>query len=272
MPPRIDSHHQIIDFVDDRGRRWLGARQLNHLVRFAPVLELILAAGTPVGTLLDVGSGSQGIKALLPEGWAVTALDADFEDYAPTREAHCLAPYQQLGDVRGMSFRERSFDVTIAIDLLEHLAPEDRVQAISEICRVTRRRAVIACPAGNAALEGDRRVADRFTAAGRTKPGWLTEHLENGFPTADQVTAAAQPFGGVTVLPNENVHAHERLVWAENQALPAVALRLACWPLERLMSNRRADRRALASRILRRVRGADHAPAYRTVVIIDRPE
>ena len=184
--------------LSDLARRWLGIRQLGHLVRFEPVLELILSTA-PAGTVLDVGSGSEGITTLLPPGWQATALDADFSDYVPTASSPRLTPGQMLGDVRSMPFDDRAFDVVVAVDLLEHVPPVDRQRAVSEMCRVSRRRAVIACPVGEAALAADQRLAERIAARGRPMPGWLVEHLDHGFPEIRTITEAASRFGQVSV-------------------------------------------------------------------------
>jgi len=252
------------------GRRVLGGRQLNHLVRFDPILELIDVRGrTEPRTLLDVGSGSLGIISLLPDGWAATTLDANFEDYGATRRGPLRAD-QVLGDVRALPFEDAAFDVVVAIDLLEHLPPNDRARAVGEICRVARTRAVIACPAGTEALETDRRLATRLRSRGRPVPGWLEEHLANGFPAPDEVVAAAEPFGTVRLFGNENVGAHERLILAELSVVPAAVLRLVCRPLEQLMASRRSKARRLASRVLDGVRARDQPPTYRAIVAVDR--
>ncbi|MCW3018563.1 MAG: hypothetical protein JWN10_871 [Solirubrobacterales bacterium] len=251
------------------GRRLLGQRQVNHLVRFEPVLELIADTGRDGGRLLDVGSGSQGIAKLLAPGWRVTACDADFEDYGAAARPLASTAERVLGDVRTLPFADRSFDVAIAVDLLEHVAPEDRAKAVSEICRVARIRAVIACPAGGHALAADRELALRLTAQGRTVPGWLREHLENGFPEIEEIRGAAERFGAVRVYGNESVTAHVRLVGAELSPLSAVALRLACHPLAYLLASRRPRGRRLAACILDWIRGHDHPPNYRAVVVVD---
>lgn len=251
-------------------RRWLGVRQLDHLVRFNPILGIVLASGAPGATILDVGSGSMGITSLLPAPWQATAVDASFDDYVPQARPRPLTAHQQLGDVRALPFEDRSFDVAVAVDLLEHVPASDRPQAVSEICRVSRRRAIIACPAGHAALDADRQLADWFAGRGQVVPGWLAEHLENGFPEADDVATVAAAFGTVTMTGNENVGAHVRLISAENRVIPALALRLACRPLEWLMTSHRPGARRLAAGLLDRAGGHDREPNYRVVVVVDR--
>ncbi|MCA1648269.1 MAG: class I SAM-dependent methyltransferase, partial [Chloroflexi bacterium] len=154
------------------GRHLLGSRQINHLVRFEPVLEFVSGAGHGGCTLLDVGSGSRGIASLLP-AWRTTALDASFDDYGAGRRLSTSTPNQVVGDVRALPFADRAFDVVVAVDLLEHLPPCDRGQAVAEICRVASACAVIACPAGGEALDADRRLARRLRARGQAVPGWL---------------------------------------------------------------------------------------------------
>jgi SAM-dependent methyltransferase len=248
-------------------RRLLRGPQLNHLVRFEPVLRLVRERPTTSPTLLDVGSGTQGIASLLPPGWQVTSVDADFEDYGAATGRR-VGPDQVVGDVRALPFADRAFDFVVAVDLLEHVPPDGREQAVQEICRVAGSRAVVACPAGEQALAADRRLAERILASGRTVPPWLTEHLDNGFPQAAEIAAAAAAFGTVRLLANENLAAHERLVWAELRPVTALALRLLCRPLRWMLAG---DRRPaqVARAVLRAVRGSDRAPTYRAVVAID---
>lgn len=245
-------------------RRMLGSRQANHLVRFVPVLELLWAAAPRGGSLLDVGSGSRGIASLLPRTWDVTMLDADFRDYGAAATVPSTQARAIMGDVRAMPFEDSSFDVVIAVDMLEHLAAGDRDSAVAEICRVARRRTVIACPAGADALEADRRIAARLAAWDRPLPGWLREHLENGFPEAEAVLGAAATFGSARACPNENVEAHERLMLAELSPAPAALLRLACIPLARML--RSVPLRRTALRIVKALGGSDRAPTYRVVI------
>ncbi len=254
------------------GRRWLGTRQLNQLVRFGPVLNQIgqLELEHMEATLLDVGGGSAGITTMLPSHWQTTVLDASFEDYAPGSRSATLAANQLLGDARALPFGDGCFDVVVAVDLLEHIAPTDRARAITEICRVSRCLAVIACPTGGEALAADRRLAQWFEAKGHELPGWLVEHLDNGFPEPTEIVAAASPYGVTTLLGNESVSAHYRLITAEHSLLRAVPLRIACWPLEALMRSRRRRARRISERVLAATRGADRPPVYRSVVVVDR--
>jgi ubiquinone/menaquinone biosynthesis C-methylase UbiE len=241
---------------------------MNHLVRFGPLLELIGNSATG-GTLLDVGSGSQGIASLLGHDWQTTMVDADFADYGAKRFPPSPSGQHVVGDVRALPFADQAFDVVVASDLLEHVPPQDRDQAIREICRVARRQAIIACPCGEHALNADQRLADQLSARHREIPPWLSEHLVNGFPRTSQIERTARSFGRVRLHDNENLTAHVRLVRAELSPLPAVLLRLLCRPLEAMLvsSHRRAA--VLSRELLRAIRGQDRAPVYRAMVVVE---
>ncbi len=125
---------------------------LNQLVRFEPVLAL--ARETGGATLLDVGSGSAGLAPWLGLRWSVTTVDTSYDDYGGASGP--------LADARRLPFPDRSFDVTVAVDLLEHVPAADRAHVLAELCRVTTRRAIVAGPAGVAALAVDARLAELY--------------------------------------------------------------------------------------------------------------
>ncbi len=245
----------------------VGRRQVNHLIRFLPALPLLRELGG--GTLLDVGSGSQGLRSVLGERWRVTMLDADFSDYGAAAGVDGDAS-QILGDVRELPFADGTFDAVTALDLLEHVPPEDRDRAVRELCRVASRLAVIACPTGETSLAADRRIAERLRARGRAVPGWLEEHDGFGLPDASVAAGAAAGYGEVTIAGNESIEAHERLVLAELDPLRALPLRLAAARLEAGLRSDRPRARALAAAVIRRLGGSDAFPTYRTVVAVRR--
>jgi len=242
-------------------RRLASGPQLNQLTRLAPVLELVREVdGTE---LLDAGSGSRGIAPWLP-GWSVTAFDSSFDDYGAATGPRSGSARPVVGDIRAMPFDDRAFDVVVALDVLEHVIAEDRPAALEELARVAGRRLVVACPAGAAALASDRRLAETLP----DPPGWLEEHLANGFPEADELVAALEPLGRVRLLANEYVPSHQRLVRAELSPLPALGLRLVAAALSSALRSGPSLRRA-GERVLLWVRGHDRLPAYRAVIVLD---
>jgi hypothetical protein len=244
-------------------RHVVGGRQLGQLVRAEPVLELVRELDG--GELLDVGSGGLGLADLLDERWRVTAVDTVFDDYGAWRRGR--APRTRatriVGDVRRLPFPDRSFDVVVALDLLEHLAPADRPVALAELGRVARRRVIAAAPAGTAALAADRELAGSL----RSAPPWLHEHLTNGFPYPEDIIVPLRAVGVVREIPNESIGAHLRLTRRELSVAWYLPTRLAA----RVLAAGLRDGRPWASSLLRRLRGDDRRPVYRSIVVAELP-
>jgi SAM-dependent methyltransferase len=246
-------------------RPLLGGVELNHLARLLPVAGLLRDARPR--TVLDVGSGSRGLVRWLPHV-DVTAVDTSFEDYGAARRFSGRRARAVVGDVRGLPFPDGAFDAVAAVDLLEHVEPGDRPVALDELVRVTRRRLVVACPTGAEALAADRALAERIAGRGRTPPGWIAEHLANGFPEAAELAARLAPHGRLAVTPNLSVAAHIRLMRAELSVAAYVPTRLAAASLG-LAFRAGGAPAAGAERALGAIRGHDRPPAYRTVLCLD---
>jgi hypothetical protein len=182
------------------------------------VLELVRELGS--GELLDVGSGGLGLADMLDSRWKVTALDTAFDDYGAWRRGR--APQTRatrvLGDVRRLPFPDDSFDVVVALDLLEHLAPTDRPIALSEL-------------------------------------------------GPDDIIVPLRAVGVVREIPNESIDAHLRLTRRELSVAWYLPTRLAA----RILAAELRDGRPWATRFLRRVRGGDRLPVYRSIVVAELP-
>jgi hypothetical protein len=224
---------------------------LDHLVRYDPVLRLL--GETPNATVLEVGSGSEGIAYWLP-GMDVTSVDPAI----PGRE----------GDARSLDFPERSFDVTVALDMLEHIRPDERGSVLHELVRVTRRRVILGFPSGVRAFEADVGLGRMLDRRGQTRPDWLDEHMHNGFPDASEVESELGAYGRVRRLPNENVHTHRTLVWCQMTRVAHRATHL----LARLLAPGLHGRgRWWRAPLLHLLRGADLGTSYRVMLVLDLP-
>ena len=102
-----------------------------------------------------------------------------------------MALYQGLGvqaDGRRLPFRDRAFSTSVCIDVLEHVAPDQRPALVAELRRVTSDLLIVGGPLGRAAEEADRRLAAWFDRNGRPLPDWLAEHLATGrYPTLGEL-------------------------------------------------------------------------------------
>ncbi len=98
--------------------------------------QLDLIAKTKGRSVLEVGVGS-GVVAqeLTRRGFEVTTLDIA-EDLKP----------DILGSVTNIPLPDKSFDVVIAAEILEHIETSDLPQALREITRVAKHSVVISVP------------------------------------------------------------------------------------------------------------------------------
>ncbi len=114
------------------------------LGRFLTALDGLLPA-PPVGRVLEVGTGeghvAERVAARFPEAF-VTGLDLRDDALAVHWEGRPLAGVFASGD--RLPFRSRSFDLVLAVEVLEHVPEPDRV--LAEIARVATGAVVLTVP------------------------------------------------------------------------------------------------------------------------------
>lgn len=110
-----------------------------------------LVAGS---SLLDVGT-CFGFFPLLLQQWdpqlKIVAFDVSQPILELARDAdgsrrHAGTVTFVCGNACGMPFANRSFDTVSALHVLEHLSPSSASRALQEMCRVARRRVIVAVP------------------------------------------------------------------------------------------------------------------------------
>lgn len=183
---------------------------LNQLVRYAPLLP---ALRRDAGSILEVGSGSDGISAYLRR--TVVGLEIRF----PGPPGPHLIPVR--GTATHLPFADASFDTVLVMDTMEHIPPPLRAGALSEAARVARKTVIVGGPMGAAARKADERLAGAYRKRGLAVPDWLAEHLAELAPDVEDVAGPLRDAGlEVTVRGNENLRAHLALMRAEMRRLP----------------------------------------------------
>jgi cyclopropane fatty-acyl-phospholipid synthase-like methyltransferase len=237
---------------------------LNHLLRYEPVVHQVEA--TPGRTLLEVGSGSRGIARYVSPRWELTACDVSFSDYEAPIVGFAGPANRVEASVLEMPFADDSFDVVVALDLLEHLPADDRPQALAQLRRVARKRLIVGCPTSVGALASDERLAQFYQRIRRPMPIWLEEHLRNGFPDIETLTEHLSEEGELVLVANESLTAHALVSRVE--ALPVL------WRLTTALASALAPGLenprwgAAARRMVALLRADDRLPAYRTIAIL----
>jgi SAM-dependent methyltransferase len=183
--------------------RWLRRQNYDVAVRYRPIAQHIRRADPDRRWhVLDVGSGCGGLAPFLPR-FHVVGIDMVVGQGAgfPLVRGSALA----------IPFPDQSWDVVACVDVIEHLAPEDRAQAMGEILRVARRLAILAFPFGEGARQADRKMAAAYASVGRPLPGWLTEHLQHPHPELDAMLATLRTVAPALSSRNIQCHLNEPL-------------------------------------------------------------
>ena len=194
--------------------------------------RLARVSGDSPWPLLDVGCGQLGLSAFL-RGFSIVGSDlqpstemllrnissrgrerpretavAGRAPGKPGGGRRCVGQRGRFRFVRStataLPFRDRAFPAVSCIDVLEHLAPAQRTETITECLRVASRVVLFAFPDGARAKECDRRFQEACRARSRRVPAWIEEHSRYDYPVADlvaaQVRQAAAQLGRTTHL------------------------------------------------------------------------
>ena len=176
---------------------------LDVLMRYIPIIDFIQNSGIPQPTILEVGSGPNGITTYLKR--KVVGLDLDF----PVQPSPYLEP--RVGSATALPFSDRSFDFVVSTDTLEHIPVEDRARALSEMCRVARLAVVCGVPCGKVTQEYERRFNEKWREVHDVTHCYLDEHEKFGLPEADEMLRLAEQlgrdhgFGRVWAIKNVNL-------------------------------------------------------------------
>jgi hypothetical protein len=222
---------------------------LNWAARYFPILRALKQHGLlERGTILEIGSGPYGIGTYRKVPF--TGCDLSFA--APAQW-----PMTQLeASAADLPLADRSFDVVLASDVLEHIPPGLREQVIRETLRVGRRLVIFAFPCGTAAHDADRALKEVYLRRRLEVPSWLEEHMEADFPKP----SLFQNIAGwkIDQFSNESLGFHR---WMMHSEMNAQFIRVT----SRLV--RHAPR---VMEIL--LRAMDGEPSYRQIFVLSRDD
>jgi len=166
----------------------------DQLQRYRLAAELIEATRRDKPLLiLDAASHQGSLKSFLPED-NVLNLDKKFfsaEDFIQA-------------DVFDLPFPDGSLDVVLALDVVEHLPPGERISFLDELARVSKDVFIMGSPFRDEKVEEAERLAGEFfkKVTGREHE-FLAEHRVLGLPRLDEVLQWSREKGYQNlVLPN----------------------------------------------------------------------
>lgn len=130
-------------------------------------------------SVLEVGAGAASIGQYL--GRRTTAVDVAFD---PRRNSHTE---RIQASACALPFPDQAWDVVCSIDMLEHIPPSQRPQAIREMVRVGRRVVALATPVGAAAYRHDLDTHEYYIREHGSPHRFVQEHVEFGLPDRTEI-------------------------------------------------------------------------------------
>ncbi len=154
-------------------------------VRYVPVVKRLHQRGPISGRILEIGANEAGLARFL--GRRVIVIDVSPDHLRAARKAQDVAPV--VADASALPFRDGVFEVCASMDTFEHLAGSARGRAASEIVRILTQQgvAIVAFPAGEAALRAEQEIRRAYAAATGNDLPWLAEHEAMGLPDAGRL-------------------------------------------------------------------------------------
>lgn len=148
-------------------------------LRYLPIVKEIKKSGIENPDILEIGSGSLGIAPYLEK--EIIGLDRDFSgpDFPLLKKIY--------GEATDLPFKDKSFDFSLLVDVLEHLPSEDRQKAIKECLRVARYQSFIAVPCGKISLTQDKELSFLYRKKFAKDHPFFSDHLKYGLPKKEEV-------------------------------------------------------------------------------------
>jgi hypothetical protein len=144
-------------------------------LRYLPIVSALKQRfATPVD-IIEVGSSGLGIAPYLKT--PVVGVDLEFPPPVDDR----LVPVK--ASALNLPFSANSFEAAISVDMLEHIKPIERKQAISELLRISRKFVVIGVPCGPRAHEQDAQLETAYKKVHGHGFHFLAEQVEYDLPT-----------------------------------------------------------------------------------------
>jgi hypothetical protein len=179
---------------------------IDKLIRYTSLPRFI--GDDPATRILEVGAGPHGMGCCLP--YRFVGVDTWYPERPVPNQQAVRASATQL------PFPDKSFDVVLCIEVLEHLSEDERPGVVAEMCRVARRRIIITHPWGRLAKWDDHVLGvlyDMLRVVGQSRPWWLVEHLKNPYPNPKLYLSGQEGNFSVRERGEENALLHPGLVF-----------------------------------------------------------
>lgn len=171
-------------------RRWAekdGRGYPDWAMRYLPIVKRLGRDTLENGRILEIGANENGLSRFA--GVPVIAVDIEREHLQACRDTQRITPV--VADIAALPFPNDAFSVCVSVDTFEHIPESIRDTAIAEIVRVTANDGtmLVTFPAGEAAVEAEREIRERYRQLTSNTIKWLEEHEDVGLPDPGTIEA-----------------------------------------------------------------------------------
>ena len=125
--------------------------------------------------ILDVGGRAGNLSDFLPDD------ELHILDIRPGEESNYV-----LGDIINSAYKDDSFDVVISSDVYEHIPKNERLDAITEMLRISNNFVILGAPFDSKDVrDAEIKAFNYFNEIVGEPHPWLKEHIDNGLPSRD---------------------------------------------------------------------------------------
>lgn len=163
----------------------------NQIIRYKPIINFIKE--NKPNKILEVWSWSKWIWKFM-KNLKFTWLDQTTTDYWINENKTSKNMEFINWDSLNMPFNENNFDLVFSLDMLEHIKPEKRLDAIKEIVRVSNKYCIIAFPYWKFWSLIDELFNEYYSEKDWKVEWWLKEHIENWVPNKDLINSVKNEF------------------------------------------------------------------------------
>jgi SAM-dependent methyltransferase len=154
--------------------------------------------------LLEVSSGRGGIASFLGLPDAQVCLVDQTVDILAAR--HSTSAWRVCADGCVLPFADRSFDIVVSVDTVEHIPQPRRAAFLEELKRIARWGVIITCPLVSEdgrfqARKTDLCLQEELRERNRKVPRWLEEHIDRGHPSVEELLGSLE---GAVVKGSQN--------------------------------------------------------------------
>lgn len=171
----LQNNEKLKNFIN----KHFWAQHPESALRYLPVVGQIKKLNLTSPRILEIGSGSVGITPYYKH--SLDGIDVDFS--GPTS----IFINKIKGKAWELPFKKNEYDITISVDVLEHIPPNLREKSIYEMLRVTKTLAVIVVPTSSESEQQDIELTQLWQKTFNIKNQFLDEHVKYGLPQAEDV-------------------------------------------------------------------------------------